>query len=93
MANKLYQLSYISDSIEQFARNMLLAAVDQHVSDVELSQSGSSKQRVEGEVCHIFFKHFSPYYILFSGLVDCSLVCCVETLKDLFFWIKYKNYP
>ncbi|KAM3736485.1 hypothetical protein ACB098_10G167700 [Castanea mollissima] len=50
VANKLYQLSYISDSIEQFARNMLLAAVDQHVSDIELSQSGSSKQRVEGEV-------------------------------------------
>ncbi|XP_050265795.1 uncharacterized protein LOC126709553 isoform X2 [Quercus robur] len=50
VANKLYQLSYISDSIEQFARNMLLAAVDQHVSDIELSQSGFSKQRVEGEV-------------------------------------------
>ena len=50
MAAKLYQLSYISDSIEQFARNMLLAAVDQHVSYIELSQSGFSKQRVEGEV-------------------------------------------
>ena len=54
MANKLYQLSYISDSIEQFARNMLLAAVDQHVSDIELSQSGISKQRVEGEVYIIY---------------------------------------
>ena len=54
MANKLYQLSYISDSIEQFARNMLLAAVDQHVSDIELSQSGFSKQRVEGEVYIIY---------------------------------------
>ena len=54
MANKLYQLSYISDSIEQFARNMLLAAVDQHVSDIELSQYGISKQRVEGEVYIIY---------------------------------------
>ena len=54
MAAKLYQLSYISDSIEQFARNMLLAAVDQHVSDIELSQSGISKQRVEGEVYIIY---------------------------------------
>ena len=54
MAAKLYQLSYISDSIEQFARNMLLAAVDQHVSDIELSQSGFSKQRVEGEVYIIY---------------------------------------
>ncbi|GMY17490.1 symplekin isoform X1 [Fagus crenata] len=50
VANKLYQLSYISESIEQFARNMLLAAVDQHISDTELSQSVSSKQRVEGVV-------------------------------------------
>ena len=54
MANKLYQLSYILDSIEQFARNTLLAAVDQHVSDIELSQSGFSKQRVEGEVYIIY---------------------------------------
>ena len=54
MAAKLYQLSYILDSIEQFARNMLLAAVDQHVSDIELSQSGFSKQRVEGEVYIIY---------------------------------------
>ncbi|KAG7942391.1 hypothetical protein I3843_16G099700 [Carya illinoinensis] len=49
VANKLYQLSYISESIEQFAKNMLLAAVDHHISDIELSESGT-EQRVKGEV-------------------------------------------
>ena len=72
MANKLYQLSYISDSIEQFARNMLLAAVDQHVSDIELSQSGISKQRVEGEVYIIYSLDTFLLIILFSALVDSS---------------------
>jgi len=65
VANKLYQLSYISDSIEQFARNMLLAAVDQHVSDIELSQSGFSKQRVEGEVYIIYSLNTFLLIILF----------------------------
>ncbi|KAJ4850650.1 hypothetical protein Tsubulata_037952 [Turnera subulata] len=49
VANKLYQLSYISENIEQFATNMLLSAVNHHASDVELLQSGSTDQR-EGEV-------------------------------------------
>ncbi|CAI0427218.1 unnamed protein product, partial [Linum tenue] len=49
VANKLYQLSYISENIEQFATSMLLSAVDQQSSDVELSQSASVEQR-EGEV-------------------------------------------
>lgn len=46
MANKLYQLSYISDIIEQFARNMLLSAIDQNVSAVRqnVSQPGVSEQ-------------------------------------------------
>ncbi|KAE8125934.1 hypothetical protein FH972_020695 [Carpinus fangiana] len=50
VANKLYQLSYISETIEQFATNMLVAAVDQHIPDIELSQSGSTEHRVQGEV-------------------------------------------
>lgn len=51
MANKLYQLSYISETIEQFARNMLLSAIDQTVSGVEqnVSEPGAS-ERAEGEV-------------------------------------------
>ncbi|CAN0921926.1 Sympk [Linum grandiflorum] len=49
VANKLYQLSYISENIEQFATKMLLSAVDQQSSDVGLSQSASTEQR-EGEV-------------------------------------------
>ncbi|XP_037495674.1 uncharacterized protein LOC105630767 [Jatropha curcas] len=49
VANKLYQLNYIAENIEQFATKMLLSAVDQHTSNTELSQSGSTDQR-EGEV-------------------------------------------
>ncbi|XP_065881787.1 uncharacterized protein [Euphorbia lathyris] len=49
VANKLYQLNYIANSIEQFATKMLLSAVHQHTSDTDLSQSGSAEQR-EGEV-------------------------------------------
>uniref|UniRef100_A0A5B6YMW5 Symplekin n=2 Tax=Davidia involucrata TaxID=16924 RepID=A0A5B6YMW5_DAVIN len=49
VANKLYVLNYISESIEQFATNMFLSAVDHRVSDIELSQSGSIEQITEGE--------------------------------------------
>ncbi|KAJ8772263.1 hypothetical protein K2173_027440 [Erythroxylum novogranatense] len=49
VANKLYQLDYITEHIEQFAVNMLLSAVNQQISDLELPQSGSIDQR-EGEV-------------------------------------------
>ncbi|CAN1289763.1 SYMPK [Linum perenne] len=49
VANKLYQLGYISENIEHFATNMLLSAVDQQFSAVGLSQSASTEQR-EGEV-------------------------------------------
>eukprot|EP00257_Ricinus_communis_P017024 XP_015575361.1 uncharacterized protein LOC8288069 [Ricinus communis] len=48
VANKLYQINYIAEKIEQFATKMLLSAVDQHASDTELSQSGSIDQR-DGE--------------------------------------------
>ncbi|TXG52605.1 hypothetical protein EZV62_021774 [Acer yangbiense] len=50
VSNKLYQLSYISESIEQYAKNMMLSAVDHHLSDVERSQSGCADQRAGGEV-------------------------------------------
>ncbi|KAF9687403.1 hypothetical protein SADUNF_Sadunf02G0089900 [Salix dunnii] len=49
VANKLYQLNYISQNIEQFATNMLLSAVEQHASDIKPSQSVSTDQR-EGQV-------------------------------------------
>ncbi|KAH8516228.1 hypothetical protein H0E87_004552 [Populus deltoides] len=49
VANKLYQLNYISQNIEQFATNMLLSVVEQHASDIKPSQSVSTDQR-EGEV-------------------------------------------
>ncbi|XP_055835748.1 uncharacterized protein LOC129904233 [Solanum dulcamara] len=45
VANKLYVVGDISDNIEQFAKNMLLSAVDQHVTDAEYSQSGTMVQR------------------------------------------------
>ncbi|KAI9200581.1 hypothetical protein LWI28_010098 [Acer negundo] len=50
VSNKLYQLSYISESIEQYAKNIMLSAVDHHLSDVERSQSGCPDQRAGGEV-------------------------------------------
>lgn len=54
VANKLYQLNYISQNIEQFATNMLLSVVEQHASDIKPSQSVSTDQR-EGEVWNIYF--------------------------------------
>lgn len=51
MANKLYQLSYISEIIEKFATNMLLSAVEQSPSGTEHSQSGPTGQRAERMVC------------------------------------------
>ncbi|XP_024026606.1 uncharacterized protein LOC21408219 isoform X2 [Morus notabilis] len=50
VANKLYQLSYISENIEQFATQMLLSAVDNHTSDLEHVQSVSTEQIAEGVV-------------------------------------------
>ncbi|XP_021832136.1 uncharacterized protein LOC110772068 [Prunus avium] len=47
VANKLYQLSYISEIIEKFATNMLLSAVEQSPSGTEHSQSGPTGQRAE----------------------------------------------
>lgn len=50
VANKLYLLSYVSEDIEQFAKNMLLSVVDQHVADIELSLIRSTEQRTEENV-------------------------------------------
>lgn len=58
VANKLFQLSYISDNIEQFATHML-QSVDSQASDVELLQCGSTEERSEGVVS--FFQSFSPF--------------------------------
>ncbi|XP_062098821.1 uncharacterized protein LOC133804695 [Humulus lupulus] len=45
VANKLYQLSYVVENIEQFATSMLQSAVDNQSSDLEHLQSGSTEQR------------------------------------------------
>ncbi|KAH6757479.1 hypothetical protein C2S51_038809, partial [Perilla frutescens var. frutescens] len=50
VSNKLYAVSYISESIEQFATNMFLSAVDQHSSDSLLSESADSDRRIGGQV-------------------------------------------
>lgn len=50
MSNKLYQLSYITENIEQYATNMMLSAVNQHSSNLECSQSDSADLKAEGEV-------------------------------------------
>ncbi|XP_057773188.1 uncharacterized protein LOC130992538 isoform X1 [Salvia miltiorrhiza] len=50
VSNKLYAVSYISDSIEQFAKNMFLSAVDQNSSDSLLSEAANSDRRIGGQV-------------------------------------------
>ncbi|KAL1534253.1 hypothetical protein AAHA92_30454 [Salvia divinorum] len=50
VSNKLYAVSFISDSIEQFAKNMFLSAVDQYSSDSLLSESANSDRRIGGQV-------------------------------------------
>lgn len=50
VARKLFVLDYISENIEQFATRMFLSALDQRVSDADLSQSGVTEQRIEQEV-------------------------------------------
>ncbi|XP_042009715.1 uncharacterized protein LOC121758371 isoform X2 [Salvia splendens] len=50
VSNKLYAVSFISDSIEQFAKNMFFSAVDQHSSDSLLSASANSDRRIGGQV-------------------------------------------
>lgn len=45
VSNKLYVVGDISDNIEQYAKNMFLSAVNQHVTDAEYSQSGTLVQR------------------------------------------------
>ncbi|TKY74495.1 Symplekin protein [Spatholobus suberectus] len=50
VTNKLFQLSYISGDVENFATKMLLSAVDHEVSDTGLLQSGPTEQRAEAEV-------------------------------------------
>ncbi|ESR46958.1 hypothetical protein CICLE_v10000105mg [Citrus x clementina] len=49
VSNKLYQLSYITENIEQYATNMMLSAVNQHSSNLECSQSDSADLKAEGE--------------------------------------------
>ncbi|XP_039053229.1 uncharacterized protein LOC120195227 isoform X2 [Hibiscus syriacus] len=50
VANKLYQLNYISGEIEKFATNMMLSAVGQRAAGAEFMQSVSIDERVEREV-------------------------------------------
>ncbi|KAM5575185.1 hypothetical protein ABKV19_014231 [Rosa sericea] len=49
VANKLYQLNYISEVIEKFATDMLLSAVEQPLSGIEHSQSESTGQKTDGK--------------------------------------------
>ncbi|VFQ92229.1 unnamed protein product [Cuscuta campestris] len=47
VANKLYVLSHMSESIEQFATNTFLSAIDHHASDPEDCTAGTSDQLKE----------------------------------------------
>ncbi|XP_057252015.1 uncharacterized protein LOC104905104 isoform X2 [Beta vulgaris subsp. vulgaris] len=46
VSNKLYQLNYVSETIEQYAKNMLLSAVD-YTSDFDASGSIGSRREVK----------------------------------------------
>ncbi|XP_030455092.2 uncharacterized protein LOC115676348 [Syzygium oleosum] len=50
VANKLFQLSYVAETIEHFAKSMLFSAVNQNASDVEVCQPGSNEQPDEGKI-------------------------------------------
>lgn len=50
VANKLYQLSYVSEEVEQFAKQMLLSAVDQKVLETGLAESEPIEQGTDTEV-------------------------------------------
>lgn len=58
VANKLFQLSYISDNIEQFATQML-QSVGSRALDV-----GSTEERSEGMVCSL--QSFSFFFTIFN---------------------------
>ncbi|KAL3509872.1 hypothetical protein ACH5RR_029273 [Cinchona calisaya] len=49
VARKLYVLGYIVENSEQFATRIFLLALDRRASDVDLSQSGVTEQRIERE--------------------------------------------
>ncbi|KAF8024715.1 hypothetical protein BT93_F1786 [Corymbia citriodora subsp. variegata] len=50
VANKLFQLSYVAETIEHFAKSMLFSAVNQNASDVEACQPGLNEQPDEGKI-------------------------------------------
>jgi len=58
VANKLFQLSYVAETIEHFAKSMLFSAVNQNASDVEACQPGLNEQLDEGKVWNIAFSLF-----------------------------------
>lgn len=54
MLNKLYAVGYMSERIEQFATNMFLSVVDQHSSNILLSESKYFQWRLNfGNSTHV----------------------------------------
>lgn len=73
MSNKLFQVSYITENIEQYATDMMLSALDQHPSDVEHLKPGSIDQRAEREVRNMFlFVSLFPFHVLFYTFQNLS---------------------
>lgn len=64
MANKLFQLSYVAETIEHFAKSMLFSAVNQNASDVEVCQPDSNEQPDEGKVWNIAFALFISFNLV-----------------------------
>ncbi|XP_051150744.1 uncharacterized protein LOC127265101 [Andrographis paniculata] len=50
VSNKLYSISYLSESIEQFATDKFISALDQRSAESLLSQSSDSDKRISGQV-------------------------------------------
>lgn len=56
VSNKLYQLNYVSETIEQYAKNMLLSAVD-YTSDFDASGSIGSRREVSRNLMSPFLDY------------------------------------
>ncbi|KAF4358644.1 hypothetical protein G4B88_007894 [Cannabis sativa] len=60
VTNKLYQLSYVVENIEQFATIMLQSVVDNQASDLELLPPESTEQRTATMFIEAVLLHLSP---------------------------------
>ncbi|MCD9558829.1 hypothetical protein HAX54_016455 [Datura stramonium] len=99
VANKLYVVGDISDNIEQFAKNMFLSAVDQHVTDAESVQrageTGNQEASVSGSQISEpgFSENASVKYAAADSQSDSELsLAQAQRLISLFFALCTKKF-